>query len=89
MLDNVFYIISAVVEGALTVVLILFLVRAVMNLLVGPGENVILEYAVMVTEIFICPVRAVFDHFGWGQDSPIDLPALAAMFIVTLITSLL
>lgn len=89
MLDNVFYMISAFVEGALTVVLVLFLVRAVMNLLVGPGGNIVLEYAVMVTEIFVGPVRAVFDHFGWGQDSPIDLPALAAMFIVSLVTSLL
>ena len=89
MQDNIFYVLSASVEGVLTVVLLLFLLRAVMNLFIGPGENIILEYSVWITEIFICPVRVLFDKFGWAQDSPIDIPALAAMFIVTMVASLL
>lgn len=61
------------VRAALTIINLCFLVRALLSWLPVSDENPILRFVHMVTEPLIIPIRALFEHFGWFQDLPIDI----------------
>ena len=46
-------------------------------------------FAVFYTEIFIVPVRALFDRMGWSDNMMIDFPGMIAIFIVAAVDMML
>ncbi len=66
---------------------ICMLLRAILSWFVEE-DNAILGFVTMVTEPIIAPIRALFDHFGWFQNSPLDVPFFAAFILLQLIGTL-
>lgn len=81
-------ILSGTVECILGAVLLLFLARSLMSLFGVSGENRFYAFCEMVTEVFVAPIRALFDRFGWGEGSVFDLPYMAALMILTVLSVL-
>ncbi len=86
---NLLYLLEHLFNGILTVLMMLFLLRVLMQLFVAPEESRLLAFSIAVTEIVVAPVRAIFDRFGIGEDSMIDLPFLAALFFLVLLSAFL
>ena len=70
-------------------VLLLFLARSVMSLFGITEENRFYAFCELVTEFFVGPVRGIFDRFGWGNGSIIDLPYMATMMILAVLSALI
>ena len=77
------------VQALLSVVQLCFLVRAVLSWFPLREDNPFLLLTAMVTEPFILPVRALFDHFGWLKNVPIDVPFFVSFLLVNAIGSAL
>lgn len=52
-------------------------------------DNAFLGFVTMVTEPIVAPFRALFDRFGWFQNSPLDVPFFAGFLVLQLIGTLL
>jgi len=67
----------------------LWLLRCVFSLLGLDEEGPLMGFAVFYTEIFIFPVRALFDRMGWSDNMMIDFPGMIAIFIVAAVDMML
>ena len=56
------------------------LVRAILSWFPLDEENKLVAFFYYLTEPIIMPMRMLFDRFGWGRTSPIDLPFLVTVF---------
>lgn len=52
-------------------------------------DNAFLGFVTMMTEPIVAPFRALFDRFGWFQDSPLDVPFFAGFLALQLVGSVL
>ena len=77
------------VQALLSVVQLCFLVRAILSWLPLSDDNPLVTFTAMVTEPIIAPIRALFDHFGWFRDFPLDVSFFVAFILVNLVGSLL
>ena len=82
-------ILNATVECVLGAVLLLFLARSVMSLFGITEENRFYAFCELVTDFFVGTVRGIFDRFGWGNGSIIDLPYMATMMILAVLSALI
>ncbi|MBQ7172148.1 MAG: YggT family protein [Clostridia bacterium] len=86
---NLLYLLDHLSNGILTVLMLLFLLRVLMQFFLVPEENRLFAFSIAVTEIVVAPMRAIFDRFGIGEDSMIDLPFLASLFFLVLLSAFL
>lgn len=64
------------------------LLRAILSWFVEE-DNAFLAFVTMVTEPIVAPVRALFERFGWFQNSPIDVSFFAAFLLLQMVSMLL
>ena len=64
------------------------LLRAVLSWFVEE-DNAILGFVTMMTEPIVAPFRALFDRFGWFQNSPLVVPFFAGFLALQLVGTLL
>ena len=77
------------VNALLSVIEICMLVRAVLSFLPIKDDNPFLLFTVMVTEPIIAPIRALFEHFGWFHNLPIDISFLVGCVLLSVVSTLL
>ncbi|MBE6690536.1 MAG: YggT family protein [Ruminococcaceae bacterium] len=77
------------VNALLSVIEICMLVRAVLSFLPIKDDNPFLLFTVMVTEPIIAPIRALFEHFGWFRNLPIDISFLVGCVLLSVVSTLL
>ena len=68
---------------------IAMLARAVCSWFQADGESGLYLFLVGITEPLIAPVAALFETFGWFEDSFLDVPFLVTMMIISLVETLL
>ncbi len=71
------------VDLFLQAIIWLYLIRCVLNLLGADEGSPLMFFAVTMTEVFIFPVRILFDNLGWSDDMIIDIPGMLTMFILS------
>ena len=74
------YVIKAVVLLFIEILSGAMLVRAILSWFPLDEENKLVAFFFYLTEPIIMPMRMLFDRFGWGRMSPIDLPFLVTVF---------
>ena len=79
--------IAGTAKALLSVLEVCMLLRAILSWFPVRDDNPILLFACMVTEPIVAPVRALFDHFGWFEDSPLDVSFLAAYLLLSIVTA--
>jgi len=73
----------------LSVLEICMLVRAVLSWFPIQDDNPILSFVCMVTEPVVAPIRALFDHFGWFQNFPLDVSFFVAFMLISMLGGVL
>ena len=68
--------------------MIAMFLRAVFSLF-PLGDGPLGGFLIMITEPFIMPVRAIFNHFGIGTNFPLDIPFFVTYLILSFISVLL
>ena len=83
-----FELFSTVLSGFITVIMLMMATRSIVSLLFPEDEveNKLFRFMVNLTEVFITPVRYVFNRFGWFQDTPMDVSFLATFLILSLVS---
>ena len=72
-MEEVLYVVANVVRIGIWVLDLAMMCRMVMSWF--PSEpNVFTELVYNITEPIIYPIRALFYHFNWFQNSPLDVP---------------
>ncbi len=82
------YVLSLVkntVRVLLLVVEILMFCRAIVSWLPVNEDSALVRFLVGTTEIFITPVRVLFDKFGWFEGFPLDMPFFFTFMVIILI----
>jgi uncharacterized protein YggT (Ycf19 family) len=70
------YVVQSVLLIFIEVVSIAMLVRALLSWFALDEDGKLTALFYYITEPLIMPIRLIFDHFGWGRSSPMDLPFL-------------
>ena len=86
------YFLINLIRVTLTVLEIAMLLRAILSWIVMASEGGaarLYGFFTLITEPIVLPFRKIFDHFGWGEDLPIDLPFMAAYMAIILVSLLL
>ena len=73
------------VDLFLQAILWLYLIRCVLNFIGADEESPLMFFAVAMTEVFILPVRILFDNLGWSDDMVIDIPGMLTMFLLSIV----
>jgi len=89
MLDNVLYVIKALPVVFLLVIQFAMMLRAVCSWFLADTDGPFYNFLIGVTEPLIAPVAALFETFGWFENSLFDMPFLATMMIISIVESLL
>ncbi|MBQ7338190.1 MAG: YggT family protein [Clostridia bacterium] len=87
---QVLYFIFYFVRTILIILEIAMMARAILSWIVMLSEGAmsrIYGFLALITEPVVLPFRKLFDHFGWGEDWPIDLPFTLAFFFVMFLSS--
>ena len=79
--------IAGTAKALLSVLEVCMLLRALLSWFPIRDDNPILLFVCMVTEPIVAPVRALFERFGWFQDSPLDVSFLAAYLLLSIVTA--
>lgn len=88
MLEDIIYVVSTILQLALTVLDIAMFLRMIFSWFPIEPNNFI-ELLYTITEPLIYPFRALFVKLNLFQSSPIDVPFLAAYIMIMLMTFLL
>ena len=87
MLDDIIYVVSTILQLALTVIDIAMFLRMILSWLpIEPNNFTELLYT--ITEPLIYPFRALFVRLNLFQNTPIDVAFLAAYIMIMLMSLL-
>lgn len=86
-MDLLIVLVKGTVRALITVLDLCMLLRAILSWFVEE-DNAILGFVTTVTEPLIAPIRALFDRFGWFQNSPLDVPFFVAFILLQLVGTL-
>ena len=75
----------AIARTLLYVVSFALLMRAILSWLPIDDDNPLLLALCMVTEPIILPIRALCARFGWFQGTPLDMPFLLTMVMLSFV----
>lgn len=84
--------VTVVARTALALVFALELcmfIRAILSWFPVSDDNPILLFVTMVTEPIIAPIRALFDHFGWFRNIPIDVSFFVAYILLSVVSTVI
>lgn len=70
-------------QALLNILQIAMLVRAVLSWFPISEDNPFLMLVHMITEPVVAPIRALFDHFGWFRNLPIDVSFLVGWLLLS------
>lgn len=65
------------------------LIRAILSWFPIKDDNPILLFVTMVTEPIVAPIRALFDHFGWFRNIPIDISFFVAYILLSIVSTVI
>ena len=65
------------------------LIRAILSWFPIKDGNPILLFVTMVTEPIVAPIRALFDHFGWFRNIPIDISFFVAYILLSIVSTVI
>lgn len=65
----------------------LMFIRAIMSWFPNMSNTRFAQFLYTVTEWVVAPFRAMFDAFGWGRGTPIDLPYFVAFIVISIISN--
>ena len=68
---------------------ICFLVRAVLSWFPLREDHPVILFVAMVTEPIVAPIRALFDHFGWFRNIPIDISFFVAYILLSIVSTVI
>ena len=88
MLEDIIYVVSTILQLALTVIDIAMFLRMIFSWFPIEPNNFI-ELLYTITEPLIYPFRALFARFNLFQNTPIDVPFLAAYIMIMLMSILI
>lgn len=88
-METVFYILAKVVSIFLSAVSFTMFLRMILSFFVNTEENFLYTLCCYISEPFILPFRLLCAKFGIGQNSPIDIPFMAAYLGLVLISMFL
>ena len=71
-MEIVFFILAKSISITLGIVSFAMLARVILQFFVDPFESRIFALALLITEPFIVPIRALMVKFNIGQNTPID-----------------
>lgn len=83
-MDLLMTLVKGTVAALITVLDVCMLLRAILSWILAE-DNAFLGFVTMVTEPIIIPFRALFDRFGWFQNSPLDVPFFAAFLVLQIL----
>ena len=79
------FLLKNTVRVLLLAIEILMLCRAVASWFLTDDDSSVIRFLIGTTEIFITPVRVIFDRFGWFEGFPFDMPFLFSFMAIILI----
>ena len=65
------------------------LIRAILSWFPIKDDDPILLFVTMVTEPIVAPIRALFDHFGWFRNIPIDISFFVAYILLSIVSTVI
>lgn len=68
---------------------ICMLIRAILSWFPIKEDNPILLFVTMMTEPIVAPIRALFEHFGWFQNIPIDISFFVAYILLSVVSTVI
>ena len=80
-------IVVGVGQALLNILQLAMLIRAVLSWFPIREDNPFLTLIHMITEPVVAPIRALFDHFGWFRDLPIDVSFLVGWLLLSAIST--
>ena len=86
------YVVKSVLLFFIEIVSIAMLIRALLSWFPMDENGKLTTFFYYITEPLIMPMRLIFDRFGWGRSSPMDLPFLVTsleLMLLYLIISML
>lgn len=87
-MDILIYLLSSTIGLILSILMIAMFLRAVFSLF-PIGDGALGGFLIMITEPFIMPVRAVFNHLGIGNNFPLDIPFFITYLIISFLSVML
>ncbi|MBQ7011859.1 MAG: YggT family protein [Clostridia bacterium] len=87
-MSDIVSIFGEIVDILLQAAVWLWLLRCIFSLIGAEEEGPLICFAVFYTEIFITPMRVLFDRMGWSDDMIIDMPGMISIFIVAMVDML-
>lgn len=87
--EEILYILAKTVSVCLGVVSFAMFMRVILSFFVNPMESRLYELALIFTEPFVAPIRALMVRLNIGQDSPIDWSFSITYIIIMLLEGIL
>jgi len=79
-------VIELTVRRIIDLMLLLMFIRAILSWIPEMSESRFGEFMFTVTEWIIMPVRALFEKLNFSPELPIDIPFLATLLILTVLS---
>ena len=85
-MSEVMYVLVQFVNLFLDLIMLAMLARAILSWFAfAEWANKIGSFLYVLTEPIIWPVRSLFDHFGWFEGLPIDIPVLVTTLLLMML----
>lgn len=82
------YVISSTLSCVLSILLVLFFIRAVLSWFSPMPSNKFEIFIHDVTEFIIDPIRRLLSGFAFVRECPIDIPFIVAVLLISLLQRL-
>ena len=82
---QVIYIAARLVMVLLTVLEVAMLIRAITSWIPSLDGAAWLDFVYMITDPIVVPVRALFEHFSFFRNSPIDFSFVIAYLLLGMV----
>lgn len=83
------FVFTATVSLALIVLQILMLIRVILSLFPIDEDSPFFRFIYFTTEIFVMPVRLLFEHFGWFEGFPLDMSFFVTFILISFLSMFL
>ncbi len=83
------YVVQSVILLFIELLSTAMLVRAILSWFPLGDDNKLAAFFYFLTEPIIMPTRKLFERFGWGRMSPIDIPFLVTVIELSLLFTIL
>jgi YggT family protein len=88
-LEYVLGVLANVVILLLSGIQLAMLVRAILSWFPIRDDNPILLFTTLITEPIVAPIRALFEHFGWFRNIPLDISFFVAYILLSVVSTVI